>query len=67
MTATYQLNRPEDMLATVTISAKVSEWKKLLEVLNAAPDHWPMGDLRSSVRQCIAAAEKHFTEYDAKA
>lgn len=57
MKGTFELGKPDELEATITLTAKVSEWKALKTQLE---DKWPAYDLRGVLRDLIGQAEKVF-------
>lgn len=53
----FKLVDPDEMLATVELTMKVGEWRKVMDQL---PSSWPANDIRYPIRDLIRKAEKHF-------
>ena len=63
MKSSFQIDRPDDMSATLTITLKVGEWRGLRDRLNsglALKYHWLVEDLAKSINEILADADKVF-------
>ncbi len=60
----YQLKCPDEVEASITISATVKEFKQLREILDKNPtaQHYPHGSLRSAISDVIRASTEHFAQ-----
>ena len=54
MNATYKIDRPDDMTATLTINMTIGRWKYIAASLK---ENGPAMDLQSVVRELIIKAE----------
>jgi hypothetical protein len=60
----YKVKTPDEVLATMTITAPVGDFRALKKRLDEAPSAyaWPLSGLVTAVRGVIEQAEKNFTE-----
>ncbi len=56
-----RLHGTDEMQATLSYTMKLGDWKILQGQLQ---DKWPSYEFISEIRKLVAAAEKHFNEYD---
>ncbi len=58
MIATFKIDKPDTLEATMFMTMTVGEWRKLKKQLD---DHgWPASDLGSAIFDLVQKAEKHF-------
>lgn len=57
MRTKFEFARPDDLTATITMTATIKEWRELVKQL---PRDWPSWNVASQVQQVIAAAEEKF-------
>ena len=57
MTIKYQLTKPDEVEATLSITMTIAEWKRLNEHLTSSYPDWQIG---AAIRAQITQAEKHF-------
>ncbi|GAG22865.1 unnamed protein product [marine sediment metagenome] len=57
MNGTFEIQKPGEVIATVTISMKVKEWEELKEQLE---QKWPSSDLSSLITDLVWQAKKTF-------
>lgn len=64
MQARFTATDPDDMPFTLTVTMKLSEWKKLREQTSA---DYPGRELRHEIVKMVLAAERHFLPEDGAA
>lgn len=57
MRAKFQIERPADVEASMTLTMTIREWEQLRAQLS---DAWPTWDLSRSINDLVRAATKHF-------
>ena len=62
MRTRFSLDNPDELMATLTHTITIREWKELREQLS--DDKYVGNDFIRQITGVIAAAEKHFCEYD---
>lgn len=63
MRSSFKLDNVNDINATLSITLSLREWKQMRAQLG---DAWPSWHLGRHISDLIAAAEKHFSLYDAE-
>jgi len=58
MKATFQFVNPDDITASITMTATVKEWRELSSQLST--ETWPSWDFRSKITDVIRQAEQRF-------
>ena len=57
MRSEFKFQNPDELVATITMTATVGEWRKLRALL---PPEWPAWDVSSQIGDVIRAAEAKF-------
>lgn len=68
MKTTFSIKAPDEVLATLTLTASVGEFRKLKELLAESDKrfNWPLGGLYKGVQQVVEDAEAQFTSEQTK-
>ncbi len=68
MKTTYAIKTPDQILATITVSATVDEFRRVKDLLeqNESRFHWPLGGFYKGVCQVVRDAEAHFNSSQEK-
>jgi hypothetical protein len=62
MEGNFQLDNPDEMQATMTLTMNVAQWKRIAEVLKGADYTGPTSELKTLIRKLIDRAYAGFHE-----
>ena len=57
MRSEFKFQNPDELVATITMTATVKQWRELYEQL---PPQWPSWDVARQIGEVISAAQEKF-------